>query len=150
MLNINLRKAIPTDLENLIILENTCFTSDRLSRRHLRDHLKKNSAEILIAEADNRIIAAAVMHYRKNSKKVHLYSFAVHPDYRRSGVASALNAYLEKNAILRHANQLILEVRQDNISAINFYLKNGYKHFGTYTHFYEDGTDAYRMKKDLM
>ena len=149
MLNLVFRKATLIDLENLLSLEHSCFIDDRISRGEFRALLKKTTADILIAESANQLIAAAVLYYRKHSTIARLYSFAVHPTHRRTGIASALNSFMENEIKSRNANQLILEVRQDNISAINFYLKTGYKQFGTYPKFYEDGTDAFRMKKDL-
>lgn len=144
-----IRKALLSDLKALITLENTIFTTDRMSPKSIRDALKKSSAEILIAELNNEIIGAAILFFRKNSKKARIYSIAVYPAHHGQGIALDLHNAIEKVATQRGCNQLILEVRIDNPRAIQFYKKLSYETYGNYPEFYEDGTDAKRMRKVL-
>lgn len=145
----NLRQAVLTDLNQLVELENHCFTEDRMQRQHFRALLNKTSADIYIAESNQQIIGAAIVLFRKNSTQARIYSLAVHPTHRRSGVAERLCTALEKNAIKRGCETIVLEVRKQNLPAIHFYQKNHYEIFATYVKFYEDGMDALRMKKYL-
>lgn len=143
------RKASLFDLSQLVTLENICFTSDKMSRRSYQNLLKKNSAEITVIEANNSIIASATVFYRKNSKTARIYSIAVDPKHRKSGIASSLCETIEKQAALRECQTIQLEVRPDNLPAIQFYKKNGYEIFDSYKQFYEDGSDAIRMRKSI-
>jgi ribosomal protein S18 acetylase RimI-like enzyme len=145
-----IRNALPTDLDQLVLLENACFTSDKMSRQSYRTLLKKKSAAIIVGEVDNIMIASATLFFRKNSTKARLYSIAVHPTYRKFGIAATLCQQLEKVAQQHSCHSILLEVRTDNTNAIQFYEKNGYKVFDTYTAFYEDGLDALRMQKQIL
>nr|WP_269468732.1 GNAT family N-acetyltransferase [Alteromonas sp. ASW11-130] len=52
---------------------------------------------------------------------------AVHPEYRRAGVATALLQEMEKQAIKRAKHTLILDVETHNEAAIAFYIRQGFK-----------------------
>lgn len=146
----HIRLATRHDLDGLLALENLCFTSDKMTRRNYQALLSKSTAEVVVAEDDNKkIIGCIIVLFRKNSTQARMYSLAVAPDYRRFGVAQQLCEALEKQALLRNCSTIVLEVRKDNQPAIHFYEKNGYEIFAIYTKFYEDGTDGLRMKKNL-
>ena len=145
----HIRPATRNDLDGLLDLESQCFTSDKMHRRNFQALLTKSTVDILVAEVKNKIIGCVIVLYRKNSTQARMYSLAVLPLYRRSGIAQKLCAALEKQASKRKCTSVVLEVRTDNHSAIRFYQKNGYENFAIYTKFYEDGTDALRMKKNL-
>jgi ribosomal protein S18 acetylase RimI-like enzyme len=144
-----IRKATQDDLDQLVNLENQCFTSDKMSRRSYQTLLKKSSADIIIAELNHIIIASATIFYRKNSLTARLYSIAVDNHYRKHGIAAVLCDRVEQLAKQHGCNCITLEVRVDNQPAIQFYKKHLYETFGMYEQFYEDGTDAMRMKKIL-
>jgi ribosomal protein S18 acetylase RimI-like enzyme len=143
------RLAQRTDLDALLAIEAACFTCDQLSRRSFLHLLSSPSAEIWILAANQRIIGYGLLFFRKNSQKARLYSIAIQETHRQRGGAATLNAILEKRALSRGYDRIILEVRVDNTAAITFYKKHAYRVFGKYNRFYEDGTDALRMEKLL-
>lgn len=149
MNKLSFRRAQLTDLAGLITLENACFTQDKLSPRSIRRFLKTPHTDIFIAEMDRLIIGCAIMIFRKNSSTSRLYSFAIEKSFRQQGIAKTLYSKIEKGAALRGCKAVTLEVRIDNLSAIYFYQTLGYQTIGRYTGFYEDGTDALRMTKNL-
>ncbi len=75
----------------------------------------------------------------------HILNVAVHPDLRRQGIAQKMFDFLfdygNKNGIVFY----YLEVKINNIGAINFYRKNGFKELGVRKGYYKDGTDALIM-----
>lgn len=147
--DIRIRKANINDLDQLVDFENACFTSDKMSRESYRSLLKKSSADIFIIELDHQTIGSATLFYRKNSPKARIYSFGIHAIHRERGLAAALHQMLEKSAKQRGCTSLFLEVRADNVKAIQFYKKHGYEAFGNISEFYEDGMCALRMKKSI-
>lgn len=147
MNNIFIRPACYEDLEDLVQFEKSCFMTDCISRKSYQRLLKTSSAIILILKKDDLMIGAAILFFRKKSNKARLYSFAIHNEYRKQGLAGQLNSALEMAATERECFTIFLEVKPDNIAAINFYSKQGYVIFDKYTNFYEDGTDALRMEK---
>jgi ribosomal-protein-alanine N-acetyltransferase len=137
------------DVDDLVALENTCFTTDQLHRRNFTHLLKSKAALVLAAKEQNTIIGSAVVFYRKHSKIARLYSLAVHPDHRKHGVALRLMQTLEMDAQRRGCTHMKLEVRCDNHRAIVFYEQGGYLRTGEISGFYEDGGNAWRMEKPL-
>ncbi|HEU5280730.1 MAG TPA: GNAT family N-acetyltransferase [Gammaproteobacteria bacterium] len=141
--------ATALDVDGLISVENTCFTTDQLHRRNFMHLLKSKAALVLAAKAQNTVIGSAVVFYRKHSKTARLYSLAVHPDHRKHGVALALMQTLEMDALRHGCTRMKLEVRCDNARAIGFYERGGYLKTGEISGFYEDGQTAWCMEKPL-
>ena len=125
------------------------FSTDRLSRASFRHLLRHGHASVWVCEEDDVIAGNAVVLYRRGSFSARLYSLVVHPDYLRRGIAQALLAAVESDAADRGCCELSLEVRPDNLPAIRLYRKDGYTVTGKAGKFYEDGTDALRMRKRL-
>lgn len=143
-----LRFAHPRDIPALLALENSCFKSDRFNDQQFRYLIVQSNALVVVVEKMSKIIAYAVVLFRKNSSLARLYSIAVDPTYQKRGVALLIYKFVEHHTS-KHCNQIRLEVRKDNRRAIHFYKKNGYQPFGQYDNFYTDGEDALRMKKML-
>lgn len=142
--------AVLDDLEGICALEAACFDTDIVSKRQYRHLIRSPSALVAIVRDGKRVAAIAVYLFRKGSDKARIYSLAVHPEYRRHGLAATLCSYCEKLCRKRGCCEVRLEVKWDNASAIQFYLKNHYVEFGRYVAFYEDGKDAIRMKRSLI
>lgn len=136
-----IEKANLSDLQELYILENEVFDSTNypLSKASFRYHIKKNL--IYIYRIQNKIAGYILVLVRKKSYK--LYSVAVLKDYRGQSVASKLLDEFLKTA----DKDIILEVRVDNIGAIELYKKKGFQVVKISKNFYKDGCDAYIMKK---
>ena len=143
-----IRRAKIDDLAMLAQLEER-FPTDRLSRASLRHILRHGHACVWVCEQDNVLAGNAVVFYRRGTSVARLYSLVVHPEYVRRGIARALLAAAESEAGKRGCRELRLEVRPDNLPAIQLYRKGGYAETGKAGKFYEDGTDALKMRKRL-
>lgn len=143
------RRATLADLDALVALEEECFESDRLTRRNFRYLLSRGHASTFVEEAEGRLIAYATVLYHDGTSLARLYSFAVHPGWRRQGVARTLLETAERDARDHGCVMLRLEVRRDNAAAIRLYRQNGYEEFGTYPDYYEDHMEALRLQKRL-
>jgi ribosomal protein S18 acetylase RimI-like enzyme len=141
--------AVTEDVGGLVELEEMCFETDRLEAKQFRYFIKKPTTLVVTAKHKNKIIAGAIVLFRKNSRIGRLYSLAVHPEYRMRGVARTINNFMENSVLKFRCREIRLEVRKDNKRAIKFYEKNGYESFGEYKKFYEDGADALRLHKVL-
>jgi ribosomal protein S18 acetylase RimI-like enzyme len=147
--SVRIRRATPGDLEALVALENSSFALDRLSERQLQRHLDSLSAEILVAVREYRLAGAAVLFFRRGSDTARLYSIAVAASERGNGIGEALLLAAERAAAKRGCHRLRLEVRHDNAAARRLYERRGYRHFGSYAGYYQDGHDARRYEKTL-
>lgn len=72
-----------------------------------------------------------------------MMNIAVHPDYRRKGIAEALIDTLVSDLVQKGSHCLTLEVRASNEAAKALYEKLGFRHVGTRKNYYrhprEDG-----------
>ena len=74
---------------------------------------------------------------------------AVKKEHRKQGIGSALlNNFLEE-AIAKNIKCVELEVRRDNKQAIKFYQKHGFEIVETVSKFYQNGEDAYIMRREI-
>ncbi|MDE2085224.1 MAG: GNAT family N-acetyltransferase [Xanthomonadaceae bacterium] len=144
-----IRRATPADLPALVALEQRAFTTDHLSPRQYRHHLNNPGALVLAAVDRTGLLGKAVVLFRKGSGIARLYSIAVDHGARGRGIAKALLRAVERGARARGCARLRLEVSQVNPGAIALYEKLGYRRFGAFVAFYEDGADAWRYEKSL-
>jgi len=150
MTDYRIRRATPADLDALLALERHAFTTDHLSRRQYRHHIGSKSARVLVAVDSGGLLGKAVLFLRGNTDIARLYSIAVAHAARGRGVGEALVRATERAARAGQRTRVRLEVRQDNASAIRLYERLGYRRFGAYAGFYEDGADAWRYEKELV
>ena len=96
---------------------------------------------------DNQM-AVAFITYSCSQDYGEILDVLVAPSYRNKGIASKLM----ENA-LRHSkkitNNIFLEVRQSNQSAISLYKRFGFKQISTRKNYYKDGEDALIFEKEL-
>ncbi len=63
----------------------------------------------------------------KYRNKAYIDALAVHPDYRGMGIGGALLSSLESELSRRRVEKEYLSVKHDNIPALGFYLRHGYR-----------------------
>ncbi|MFM1515741.1 ribosomal protein S18-alanine N-acetyltransferase [Helcococcus ovis] len=91
-------------------------------------------------------ILVGYMFYSEYLDEVNINHFVIDTKYRKKGYASEIMQELLKRI---NKKQLIyLEVRTDNIAAINLYKKFGLEIINTRKNYYTDGQDAYIMQRD--
>ena len=149
MPEMRVRRAEPGDVDALIKLEHRVFATDRLPRRSLRRLLDSPSAVVLVAVENAQLAGIAIVLFRARSAVARLYSIAVAPHVGGRGVAAMLLDAAEEAALARGCRIMRLEVHRANHAAISRYRKSGYREFGRYRTYYEDGADALRFEKRL-
>ena len=102
----------------------------------------------IVAEKHHKIIGFIVgIKTIENIAKILM--LAISKDCRRQGIGSLLINQFLKQVILHNVIHVELEVRTSNISAIDFYKKHGFETIDHIKNFYQNGEDAYIMKKEL-
>jgi len=107
------------------------------------------AADVLVAVRGDAIVGAAVVFFHAGHRIPRLYSIAVAPEARGTGIGEALLAAAERAAKARGRRAFRLEVRTDNAAARRLYERRGYRVFGAKPRYYEDGCDAVRYEKAL-
>lgn len=127
-------------------LETICF-SDPWSENSVSSELKNKLALWLVAEENGTV--AGYIGSQTCGEESDVMNVAVHPDFRRRGIAEALvNALVEElKAIGSHC--LTLEVRASNVPAIALYEKMGFSEIGRRKNYYRNPReDALILRKE--
>lgn len=81
---------------------------------------------------------------------VDIINVVIDKNYQHQGYGQALFFKMEQEAKLEGCTNIILEVKENNTGAINFYLKQGYKEISMRKNYYQDHTNALIMKKVIL
>lgn len=150
--NVTIRLANAADVAQLCLIENACFTSDKLSKRSFKHHVQSEHSILLVAEsasADTRLLGYALGLLNRGTRLTRLYSLAVTPEARGLSLGRLLITALEKKSAEQGRLYMRLEVAKTNHAAIALYEACGYRRFGEYIDYYEDHSDADRMQKTI-
>ena len=139
---------IPMDsshIDTLAALEEQCFTSP-WSRQSIAEELDNPCAHFLVAVTGSAV--AGYIGTQEIAGECYITNIAVHPEYRRSGIAQALLSVAIAGAMERVCAFITLEVRVSNMPAIALYSKNGFTVAGERRDFYtKPDENAYIMTK---
>jgi [ribosomal protein S18]-alanine N-acetyltransferase len=102
---------------------------------------------VAVAFEGGPLAGFGIMEYQ--DEVAHLLLFAVRPGLRRRGIGSAILAWLEKVAFDAGLVCFRVESRQDNLPALAFYRKHGYRQRATVLGMYEGSEDGVRLEKTL-
>jgi ribosomal-protein-alanine N-acetyltransferase len=136
---VKIREAVPEDVPQLFLLEQACF-GDPWSQKSLRDTLNEEHSFFAVAEEDGRIYGYLNTTYVLD--EMNLNRICVLPEYRRSGVGSALMQQMFTCAQQRQIRALYLEVRESNENAQRVYRRFGFQVVGRRAGFYQNPTEA--------
>ena len=127
-------------LNNIANLHKLCFPIKPWTKDDFAD-LQKSGCEVIASQ--NGFIV-----YRQTLDEAEIITIGVHPEARRTGIASAMlgivEGILQKNGV----KSIFLEVAENNRPARTLYENNGYQQIGIRPKYY-DGIDSIMMKKDL-
>ena len=127
-------------------LEKLCF-SDPWSENSVASELKNKLALWLVAEEEGKV--AGYIGSQTCTDESDVMNVAVHPDFRRRGIAETLvNALVEELRAIE-SRCLTLEVRASNVPAISLYEKLGFAQIGRRKNYYRNPReDALIMRKE--
>ena len=100
--------------------------------RNIVEHYYQNDGEFLLAEYEGKV--AAMGAFRKTGEnEAEIKRMRTHPAFQRRGFGQRIYEALEQKAREKGHTRLHLETGEDNVSAQQFYIKNGYiaTHHGT-------------------
>ncbi|MFF0574160.1 ribosomal protein S18-alanine N-acetyltransferase [Streptosporangium saharense] len=137
------------DLPAVMKVERETFPLDAWSEGMLRGELddQPRTRHYVVAVVGEEIVGYAGLYAAGDQADVQ--TIAVSEGHRRSGIGGAMLTELLTEAVRRGAESVFLEVRADNPGAQAVYHRFGFERIGLRRRYYEDGTDAIMMKKDL-
>ena len=132
-----IRLMRPEDLEQVMVIERTSFESPWTKNNFFDEFKNSDLSTQLVMEVDGRIISFAIIWIIID--ECHLANIAVHPDYRRRGVAEILLEKIIEIAREKKCKKIMLEVRKSNKPAMELYAKYRFEKVGIRKNYYNDG-----------
>ena len=127
-------------------LEKICF-SDPWSEKSVASELDNKLAFWLVAVEEERV--AGYIGSQTVMDETDMMNVAVHPDFRRQGIAEVLVNTLVENLKKMGSRCLTLEVRASNAPAIALYEKLGFAEIGQRKNYYRNPReDALILRKE--
>ena len=127
-------------------LEKICF-SDPWSEKSIASELDNKLAFWLVAAEGDTV--AGYIGSQTVIDETDMMNVAVHPDFRRQGIAEALVNTLVENLQKMGSHCLTLEVRASNAPAIALYEKLGFAEIGRRKNYYRNPReDALILRKE--
>ena len=135
-----------THVSQVAELEKICF-SDPWSERSVASELENPLSLWLVAQEGERV--AGYIGSQSVMGESDMMNVAVHPDFRRRGIAEALCRALVEALKEKGNHCLTLEVRASNAPAISLYEKLGFTQVGLRKNYYRNPKeDALILRKE--
>jgi ribosomal-protein-alanine acetyltransferase len=129
-----LKKNSPDDIfRQLSELDILCVGSDGWSENSFRSEVEKGNGIVLYISSESSVIALISGYFAVGEGDI--TSVAVHPDYRRRGLAQKLICEFEKK-LPKPTESIFLEVRESNAAATELYKKCGFEPLSVRKNFY--------------
>jgi ribosomal-protein-alanine N-acetyltransferase len=109
--------------------------------------IRDASTNVAVIQERGCTLAFGIMQY--GDDKAHLALLGVHRAHRQRGLGAHVVSWLEKSAQTAGIWRIRVEARADNLGAIAFYLRVGYKAAGRLPGYYQGVLDAVRFEKHL-
>lgn len=141
----NMEILVASDYDQLEKIENSCFSFDKWSEKVFKEELMQNNKYYFVAKYLDEFIG--YVGFEQTGDDLNIQKIAVLEDYRNCGVASKLlNKVFEYRQKL-DCNNILLEVDENNKSAISFYEKFGFKTISKRDRYYKNGDACLVMLK---
>lgn len=141
------RPATISDLDQILAIEWRWPTTPHWTRAQFEAELAGTRAALAVLEQENEIIGYGGMWLI--IPEAQITTIAVKPEAARQGHGRILLTTLLETARLRGCRQATLEVSAANAAALRLYQSEGFRIVGRRTKFYNDGSDAILMDRDL-
>ncbi len=111
--------------------------------------LRQRNCIGMVAECDQQIVGFMI--YELHKSKLHILNFAVASSMRRSGIGSKMVMKLIDKLSQQRRQEIVLEVRETNLSAQLFFKDQGFRAYRVLRGHYDDTSeDAYLMRYKLV
>lgn len=135
------RGAEERDIKEMAALDQICFAAPWSEESFAHEILKNKLAYYIVAEIDGHLVGYVGSWLIVDEG--HITNVAVHPDFRKKGIAKAMMVVLLDGSAEVGINSHTLEVRPSNEAALTLYGGFGFQEDGLRKGYYEDnGEDA--------
>jgi ribosomal-protein-alanine acetyltransferase len=148
--NLTLKLAAPADAKPIAAMSRELieaglpwtWTPERVAR-----NLRQPDTLVLTARDGEHLAGFAIMQF--GEERAHLSLLAVRPDCQRRGVGRRMLEWLTESALTAGIASVHLELRETNLGARRFYLKQGYAETVRIPGYYRGAETAVRMLREI-
>lgn len=119
--------------EEIFELEKEIFKDSAYTLKQLEDINTMPDMYKIISVKDEKGVITGYVIIFNNSSSLEIMKIGVNPKYRQKGFGTILINEMKKSRM-----EIFLEVREGNVTAIEFYKKNGFKEVGKRKNYYRD------------
>jgi len=150
-MDIEIKYASIRLLDELYEIEKQSFMLEVFSKHQIANLLTDYNAVSLAARVKGELAGFIIgqIEAENNVLVGHIITVDVAPGYQRFGIAQKLLFELEDVFKQKGIGECRLEVREDNIAALNLYLKAGYEKVGKLENYYPTAHGLFLKKKLL-
>jgi ribosomal-protein-alanine N-acetyltransferase len=127
--------ATPEEIDAMLAIEQASFTNPWTREMYLAELKNQGVSFFFLARDKNRQIVGFCSFWRVLDE-LHINNLAVLPEYRRSGIATALLRRVLEEAVRLGTRRTMLEVRRSNVPAQELYQKFGFTVSGVRSKYY--------------
>ncbi|MGB8779587.1 MAG: ribosomal protein S18-alanine N-acetyltransferase [Candidatus Bathyarchaeia archaeon] len=140
--------ALVRHLDRLCEIETECFRDEAFTKEQILQLLKEYNCVNLVARVDGIIAGFVIglMYVDRKALYAHILTIDVSPAHRRRGIGRLLLQEIERIFKEKGVKASHLEVREDNVAAINLYRKLGYEKIGKLRNYYGKANGIYFKK----
>ncbi len=142
-----IRNIEKKDLPTLVLLEEELL-QETVGEEMLAAELHNQFAKFFVATYDEQVIG--YLSCWMVEETVDIINVVIDKVYQHRGFGQALFTEMEKVAKTNKCKEILLEVKENNYQAINFYAKQGYEPISMRKKYYQDQTNALIMKKVIL
>jgi [ribosomal protein S18]-alanine N-acetyltransferase len=144
---VHIRWMIRRDMAEVLRTEHDSFEYSWTEEDFLKC-LRQRNCIGMVAEHEERVVGFMI--YELHKSKLHVMNFAVHPDYRRTGIGAQMIAKLIGKLSSHRRTKITLAVRETNLVAQLFFKEVDFRAVKVMRKYYEDsGEDAFLMQFQL-
>ena len=137
-MNISFYLMKEEDIDSVLEVSSLSFSIPWSKDSYIQE-LTNPIARYLVAKIDNKVVGFVGTWIVLDES--HITNIAVHPNYRKQGIASKLLEEFLDYCKLQGCVAYTLEVRSSNIAAQSLYEKHGFKQNGIRKRYYEDNNE---------
>ena len=134
-------------MPRILRIERASFGSEAWPRRYFLEMYRDCRDFFVVAKAGGRVAGYAVACAEKRNAEI--ASLAVHPDYRRRGVADALMRHTLRELGAAGVRRVELMVRTGNTGGAQLYRSLGFRRVRMVPRYYEDGGVGFLMARAI-
>ena len=147
-----IREASALDLPALVSMEKVLFADSPWSMGQFKEEFKgvpRTHLFMVAVDDTHQLIGYAGAMVPAPGVEADVLTVGVIAEHRKAGIGRAFMEQLEKWAITKESNAMMLEVGVGNVAAIALYKQLGYAQISIRINYYGAGLDAVVMRKEL-